>query len=101
MTSLQIWEILACFAIGAIAYAQIGMVGTGIDITTVGATIPGGRNVQRVASKPRAIFTLVGDMGKGFVALALFAHGQPWMIPWTMGLAAVIGHCWSPFLKWN
>ena len=101
ITGLQILEILACFAIGAIPFAQIAMWGTGIDITKVGSKNPGFRNVQRVASKPRAIFTLAGDMGKGFVALLLFGRQQPSAVVWIMGLAAVIGHCWNPFLKWN
>jgi len=94
-------EFLACFAIGAIPFAKIAMWGTGIDITRAGSGNPGYRNVSRVSTKPRAYFTLIGDMAKGFVALMIFGAGEPQHLQWLMGVAAVMGHCWSPFLGWN
>jgi len=98
---LRILEVLACFAIGAIPFAQIAVWGTGIDITKVGSKNPGFNNVLRVSTKPRAVLALIGDMAKGFLALLLFAPGQPLDLAWTMGIAAVMGHCWNPFLGWN
>jgi acyl phosphate:glycerol-3-phosphate acyltransferase len=97
----RILEVFACFLIGAIPFAQVAVWGTGIDITKVGSKNPGFNNVLRVSTKPRAIFALIGDMAKGYVALLLFAYGQPVDWPWIMGIAAVIGHCWNPFLRWN
>jgi glycerol-3-phosphate acyltransferase PlsY len=102
MTSLfRLLEVAACFLIGAIPFAQVAVWGTGIDITKVGSKNPGFNNVLRVSTKPRAIFALIGDMAKGYAALLLFASAQPSDWQWTMGIAAVMGHCWNPFLRWN
>lgn len=98
---MQLLEILACFLAGAIPFAKVAMVGTGIDITKVGSRNPGFNNVRRVSTKPRAALTLVGDIAKGAVALMLLGRGEPADIQWVMGIAAVVGHCWSPFLGWN
>jgi len=105
---VQLLEILACFLIGAIPFAKVAMLGTGIDITKTGSKNPGFNNVLRVCREfgirskiPRAIFALIGDIAKAYVALALFAPHQPESIQWMMGIAAVIGHCWNPFLGWN
>jgi len=105
---VQALEILACFLIGAIPFAKVAMFGTGIDITKKGSKNPGFNNVLRVCREfgikskiPRAALALVGDIAKAYVALAIFAPGQPENVQWMMGIAAVAGHCWSPFLGWN
>jgi glycerol-3-phosphate acyltransferase PlsY len=96
---ILIWKSIASFLIGSIPFAKIAMLGTGIDITKVGSKNPGFRNVSRVASKWRALVTLVGDIGKGYVALLLLGRGETSSAAlWIIGIAAVIGHCWSPFL---
>ena len=94
-------RILACFAIGAIPFAKVAMWGTGIDITKVGSKNPGFNNVLRVSTKPRAAIALVGDITKGFIAVLLLSGGVPSQVAWMMGIAAVAGHCWSPFCGWN
>src|SRR5206468_3547835 len=97
ISAWRIIEVLACFAIGAIPFAQLAVWGTGIDITKVGSKNPGFNNVLRVSTRPRAVFALIGDIAKGYLALLLFASGQPSALQWTMGIAAVMGHCWNPF----
>jgi acyl phosphate:glycerol-3-phosphate acyltransferase len=95
-------KVLFAFLIGAIPFAKVAMLGTGIDITKVGSGNPGFNNVLRVASKWRAAIALVGDISKGYVALLLLGAAEPSaMAVWGMGIAAVAGHCWSPFLKFN
>ena len=94
-------RILACFAIGSIPFAKVAMWGTGIDITKVGSKNPGFNNVLRVSTKPRAAIALVGDISKGLIALLLLSGGVSSQIAWIMGIAAVMGHCWSPFCGWN
>lgn len=94
-------RILACFAIGAIPFAKVAMLGTGIDITKVGSKNPGFNNVLRVSTKPRAAIALIGDVSKGLIAVLLLSRGVPDGIAWIMGIAAVMGHCWSPFCGWN
>src|SRR5690242_5229935 len=78
------------------------MLGTGIDITKVGSGNPGFRNVTRVASWWRALICLIGDLGKGYFALwILGTAGTSPEVLWGIGIAAVMGHCWSPFLGFN
>jgi acyl phosphate:glycerol-3-phosphate acyltransferase len=94
-------RVAGCFLLGAIPFAKVAMWGTGIDITKVGSKNPGFNNVLRVSTKPRAAVALIGDISKGLLALLLLANGQPTTAQWLMGIAAVAGHCWSPFLGWN
>ncbi len=96
------WLRLAiCFLGGAIPFAVIAMLGTGIDIRKVGSGNPGFNNVLRV-SKWRAVLTLAGDMGKGFVLVWLcLKPGDSAITGWLYGFAAVVGHCYSPFLRFN
>src|SRR5207244_11701104 len=95
---ILVLKFLAAFFIGAIPFAKVAMLGTGIDITKVGSKNPGFRNVTRVASWWRAAICLVGDLGKGLFAVWLFGRGEPAMALWAIGIASVLGHCWSPFL---
>jgi glycerol-3-phosphate acyltransferase PlsY len=108
MVVVDVVEIFACFLIGAIPFAKVAMWGTGIDITKTGSKNPGFNNVLRVcrefgirSKNPRAALALIGDISKAYVALVLFAPGHDSNIQWMMGIAAVIGHCWNPFLGWN
>lgn len=95
-------EALICFLSGSIPFAVIAMWGSGIDIRTVGSGNPGFNNVLRV-NKPRALLTLLGDMGKGFLPLWFFYQPgeDPLFHAWLFAFAAVFGHCYSPFLKFN
>lgn len=95
---------LLCFASGSIPFAVLAMAGSGIDIRRVGSGNPGFNNVLRV-SKGRAVLALAGDLGKGFVPVWYFWHlrdpGESIAVGWVLGFAAVLGHCYSPFLKFN
>jgi glycerol-3-phosphate acyltransferase PlsY len=93
-----VWRFLASFLVGSIPFAKIAMWGTGIDITKVGSKNPGFNNVLRVSTKWRAAIALVGDISKGYIAVALLSEVEP---SWLIGIAAVLGHCWSPFLRLN
>jgi acyl phosphate:glycerol-3-phosphate acyltransferase len=99
-------RLLICFALGSIPFAVVAMAGTGIDIRRVGSGNPGFNNVLRV-SKPRAVVALVGDVGKGILALALVMRAWPvhvesgMILGWLFGFAAVLGHCYSPLLKFD
>jgi glycerol-3-phosphate acyltransferase PlsY len=100
---IDVLKILASFLIGAIPFAKVAMLGTGIDITQAGSKNPGFNNVLRVTKNwRRAGIALVGDISKGYIALLLLGHGEvSTMTLWLIGIAAVVGHCWSPFLKFN
>jgi glycerol-3-phosphate acyltransferase PlsY len=93
-----------CFLAGSIPFSVLAMLGSGIDIRRIGSGNPGFNNVLRV-SKPRAMLALMGDMGKGFLAVWMVLHvwpqGNGIALGWLYGFAAVLGHCYSPFLKFN
>ncbi|MCB9384626.1 MAG: glycerol-3-phosphate acyltransferase [Bryobacterales bacterium] len=95
-------EAFVCFLCGAIPFAVIAMWGSGVDIRRVGSGNPGFNNVLRV-NKARAVATLAGDMLKGFLPLYFLwdpATDPQWQ-GWLYAFAAVFGHCYSPFLKFN
>jgi len=99
---IVVLKFLASFLIGAIPFAKIAMLGSGIDITKVGSKNPGFRNVSRVASRWRAAICLIGDVGKGLFAIWLLGRGETSALTlWGIGIIAVMGHCWSPFLGFN
>lgn len=99
---LVVLKISASFLLGAVPFAVIAVWGTGIDITRAGSGNPGFNNVLRVSSRPRAVFALIGDLSKGAAAVAILsAASDPVWFRWTLGLAAVGGHCWTPFLKFK
>jgi len=101
-TWIPVLKLLVSFAVGAIPFAVVAVWGTGIDITKAGSGNPGFNNVWRVSSFGRGLFTLVGDLSKSAVAIAVLASsGDPAWFEWAVGLAAVAGHCWTPFLRFN
>ncbi|MGH9326180.1 MAG: glycerol-3-phosphate acyltransferase [Terriglobia bacterium] len=97
----MVLRIIICFLIGSIPFAVIAMAGSGIDIRKIGSGNPGFNNVLRV-SKVRAVIALAGDMGKGVVAVLLVhrAGDAVWQA-WAFGFAAILGHCYSPWLKFK
>jgi glycerol-3-phosphate acyltransferase PlsY len=94
-------RLAVAFALGSIPFAVVTMWGTGIDITRYGSGNPGFNNVLRY-SKWRAALCLIGDAGKGMLPMVLFVTpGDSPILGWTYGMAAILGHCYSPFLKFN
>ncbi len=94
-------RLAASFAIGSIPFAVLAMWGTGIDIRKYGSGNPGFNNVLRY-SRWRAVVTLVGDLVKGMLPIWLFGNPtQSQATPWLYGLAAIAGHCFSPFLRFQ
>ncbi|MFN7923248.1 MAG: glycerol-3-phosphate acyltransferase [Bryobacteraceae bacterium] len=94
-------KLVAAFLLGSVPFAKLSMLGTGVDITKFGSGNPGFNNVMRY-SKWRSVICLIGDAGKGALAIWLLtAAGEPAMAQWAYGLAAVAGHCFSPWLGFN
>ena len=100
---IAVLKILVSFLIGSIPFAKVAMLGTGIDITKAGSKNPGFNNVLRVTKNwRRAGIALIGDIAKGYIALLLFGSAETATVTlWLIGIAAVVGHCWSPLLKFN
>ena len=64
-----------------------------VDPRTVGSKNPGATNVLRQAGKKAAFFTLLGDLLKGLVPVAIghaFDLNWSWLV--LIGIAAFLGH---------
>ena len=102
VSGIVVLKLVASFAIGAVPFAVIAVWGTGIDITKAGSGNPGFNNVWRVSSLKRGIVALIGDLSKGALAVAMLSSASdPVWFRWSLAVAAVLGHCWTPFLKFN
>lgn len=67
-----------------------------VDPRTVGSKNPGATNVLRYAGKKAAFFTLLGDVLKGLVPVAVgHALNLDWGWLVLIGLAAFLGHLYS------
>lgn len=102
MTELTITEnllILAGYLLGSISSAIIVCKLMNLpDPRTQGSGNPGATNVMRFAGKKAAAITLIGDMLKGFipVAIAQFS-GMSMLVISSVGLAAFLGHLYPVF----
>ncbi len=85
--------ILAYF-IGSVSSAIIACKLLGkVDPRTVGSKNPGATNVLRYGGKKAAFFTLLGDILKGLIPVAIgHALGLDWGWLILVGLAAFLGH---------
>ena len=74
----------------------------GVDVRKVGSGNIGTANVLRAAGKWAGVLTLAGDMLKGLipVVVARLSTDNEWLIA-AVAFAAVIGHCWSVFLRFK
>ena len=86
---------LAAYLLGSISFAALAASQQGVDLRDLGSGNLGATNAGRVLGKRIGWIVMVLDMLKGFapVAAARWALDLPW--PWitTIGLAAVLGHC--------
>ena len=93
------------FLIGAIPVGMLLTRAYGIDVRAVGSGNVGATNVARAAGAKLGIVTLLADVLKGSLGASLgdiFAHSSGSLdISGSLGLAVVLGHCFSPFLKFK
>lgn len=73
------------------------------DPRTFGSKNPGATNVLRSGNKAAAVFTLLGDAGKGWVSVVLAQHLVPvWGLDneviAVVALLVFLGHIWPIFL---
>lgn len=99
MTTESVALLLGAYAFGAIPFGFLLARMQGVDITAHGSGNIGATNVMRVFGWKLGIVVLLLDMLKGIVFPVLaraLGLGQDWAL--AVGLAAVVGHCFSPFL---
>ena len=92
--------VLAAYLLGSISFAiVVSRVLALPDPRSYGSKNPGATNVLRTGSKLAAVLTLVGDAGKGW--LAVWLAGLVAGVPAAMGLAAFVGHLFPVFHRFQ
>ena len=116
--SIPIFASIIAFALGSVPFGLIvARVFKGKDITKHGSGNIGATNVSRVLGFwPAGALTLFLDIGKGTLAVFLvhpfgiFLWGKFQLLSgyefstfsvWLVGLFAVLGHCYSPWLHFK
>jgi glycerol-3-phosphate acyltransferase PlsY len=99
--STALW-LLAAYLVGATPTSLIaGKLARGIDLRAHGSKNLGATNVYRLLGWKYAIPVGLIDIGKGAVAvgvLGAWARGEPVWLPVALGIAAVLGHMFSPYV---
>jgi acyl phosphate:glycerol-3-phosphate acyltransferase len=97
---IALW-VVASYLLGATPTAYLaGRLARGIDLREHGSKNLGATNVYRVLGWRWAIPVALVDIAKGAIPVALFgrwAAGGPWLAV-GLGIAAVLGHVFSPFV---
>jgi len=98
--TIALW-LAAAYLLGATPTAYLaGRLARGIDLREHGSRNLGATNVYRVLGWRWAIPVALVDIAKGAVPVALFARWAG-MDPWgavALGIAAVLGHVFSPYM---
>ncbi len=76
------------------------------DPRTFGSKNPGATNMLRSGNKAAAVLTLIGDAGKGWIAVTLAQHFAPtWgsdnNVVAAVALVVFLGHVWPVFLRFK
>jgi len=97
--TIHLLLIAAAFVLGSIPFGIITAKVKGIDLKKVGSGNIGATNVLRSLGKWPAILTLLGDVLKGTLAVAMgkYAGVDP-IFEGLIGLSAITGHNFSLFL---
>ncbi|SFP51423.1 acyl-phosphate glycerol-3-phosphate acyltransferase [Nitrosomonas cryotolerans] len=107
MIVLILISMLLAYLLGSISFAVISSwVFKLPDPRTYGSGNPGATNVLRSGKKAAAVLTLLGDAGKGWLAVGLAQHFGPL---WGLGhevtaivaLAVFLGHVFPIFLRFQ
>lgn len=93
---------IVAFLIGSIPFGYvIGRTFYGTDIRTQGSGNIGAMNALRTIGKGGAIAVLLLDALKGFIPTFLAARYLGPIYAAIVAAAAILGHCYSPWLKWK
>jgi glycerol-3-phosphate acyltransferase PlsY len=94
--------ILLGYLLGSVPTGVLAARASGVDVRRVGSGNIGTANVLRAAGKKAAVVTMIGDMVKGFVpvALAIWLVESQWVHA-LVAFAALAGHTWPVFLRFK
>lgn len=95
--------VVAAYLLGSVPFAMISSKLFGLaDPRTYGSGNPGATNVLRSGNKKAALFTLLGDALKGWLAVFLAQQaGLPDSAIGLVALAVFLGHIFPIFLKFK
>jgi acyl phosphate:glycerol-3-phosphate acyltransferase len=89
---------LGCFATGY----YLVRARTGKDIRQISSGSTGARNVGRILGKTGFVLTVLGDFGKGSLAVWLVRESSNGNLPAALAMLAVVaGHLWPAQLKFH
>jgi len=95
-----VFYVLTAFFMGSLPFGHWLALARGVDLREQGSGNTGATNVGRVLGKKWGIFVFVLDLGKGWIAVALAQRignlPETWSV--TVGVFAVLGHVFSPWL---
>jgi glycerol-3-phosphate acyltransferase PlsY len=97
------FQITLAFFLGSIPFGLIVGRFYSVDIRKVGSGNIGATNVYRNLGKIPGILTFVFDIVKGILPILFFSLFSDLTLETQciLGLAAIVGHCFSPFLAGN
>lgn len=95
--------IAVSYALGSIPTGLwLGQRLRGVDIREHGSKNIGATNTLRVLGKPLGAAALLGDMLKGAIPVLALGQLASWpYLPLACGIAAILGHSFSLFLRFN
>ena len=95
--------IVGAYLVGSIPFGFLIGKMRGVDVRTVGSKNIGATNVYRTVGKKWGFLAFFCDFLKGFVptCLALSLCPRPPFLPVLVGLACVIGHTLTVFMKFK
>jgi glycerol-3-phosphate acyltransferase PlsY len=92
----------AGFLLGAVPFGYLVARAKGVDIFAVGSGNIGATNVMRTLGKGPGMLVFLLDVLKGFVpSVAVRLMDGPQELAFAAGMCAVLGHSFSPFLKFK
>lgn len=100
-------SIVAAYLLGSVPFAVLMSKAFGLaDPRTYGSGNPGATNVLRSGKKAAAALTLLGDIGKGWLAVYLALHfgakdESHLIVMALVGLAVFLGHLFPVFLHFK
>lgn len=93
------------FLFGSIPWGYFIGKAKGIDLRKTGSGNIGATNVLRIIGKKEALATLLLDISKGFIPVLLvqllYTYEKNLILMGTVGILAIIGHCFTPFLRFK
>lgn len=93
--------VVGAFCVGSIPFGVLLAGRRGVDIRHQGSGNIGAANVTRVLGLRAGLVVLVLDSTKGAVPTWFALHRAGPSIVALTGLAAILGHCFSPWLGWK